>query len=195
MNAGRIKRSLVIASSLLMAIALTAETALAQQFEVHPYVGGYFPRGAHKEGSYGVRAGGYLMDFVELETNFGVLTHLNLKSFPGLDTRAYVWDFNGSLALTGYSSSLSATGFQPKKVEPYVTVGVGALFTPLSSAASSPRKEFLTFNYGGGIKGVRLWGPVGLRADIRGRTMPNFQSKSQTWIEASGGLNFIFGER
>ena len=32
---------------------------------------------------------------------------------------------------------------------------------------------FLTFNYGGGVKAMNLWGPMGVRADIRGRTIPN----------------------
>ena len=45
------------------------------------------------------------------------------------------------------------------------------------------------------LKGVRLWGPVGLRADFRGRTLPNFYGSSLTWFEMTGGFNIIWGER
>jgi hypothetical protein len=33
---------------------------------------------------------------------------------------------------------------------------------------------FFTFNYGGGIKGMNLWGPMGFRADIKGRNNSQF---------------------
>jgi hypothetical protein len=54
---------------------------------------------------------------------------------------------------------------------------------------------FFSFNYGGGVKGVNLWGPVGVRADIRGRTFPNFRGKSMTWPEATAGLTLTWGEK
>jgi hypothetical protein len=57
------------------------------------------------------------------------------------------------------------------------------------------RDTFFTFNYGGGLKGYRLWGPVGLRADFLGRTMPNFFGNGLTWFEMTGGVTFSFGER
>jgi hypothetical protein len=50
-------------------------------------------------------------------------------------------------------------------------------------------------SYGGGLKALQLWGPVGLRADVRGRTMPNFFGERLTWGEATGGLTFSWGER
>lgn len=54
---------------------------------------------------------------------------------------------------------------------------------------------FFTVNYGGGIKAMNLWGPVGLRADFRGRTIPNFYHSSTTWPEITGGVLFSFGEK
>ena len=54
---------------------------------------------------------------------------------------------------------------------------------------------FFAFSYGGGIKGINLWGPVGLRGDVRARTMPNFYGKSLTWLETTGGITFTWGER
>jgi hypothetical protein len=44
---------------------------------------------------------------------------------------------------------------------------------------------FFTVNYGGGIKAMNLWGPLGLRADIRGRTIPNFYHSTPTWPEVT----------
>jgi hypothetical protein len=54
---------------------------------------------------------------------------------------------------------------------------------------------FFNYSYGGGVKGSRLWGPVGLRADIRGRTMPNFFGEHIHSFEATGGLLLSWGER
>lgn len=55
---------------------------------------------------------------------------------------------------------------------------------------------FFNFSYGGGVKAQRLWGPLGLRADIRGRTMPNFYNSQMVHaFEMSGGLLFSWGER
>jgi hypothetical protein len=55
--------------------------------------------------------------------------------------------------------------------------------------------SYLTFNYGGGIKGQRLWGPVGLRADFIGRVLPNFVGKALNAFQLTGGVTFAFGER
>ena len=54
---------------------------------------------------------------------------------------------------------------------------------------------FFTVNYGGGVKAMNVWGPVGLRADVRGRTIPNFFHESPSWPEVTGGLLFSWGER
>jgi len=54
---------------------------------------------------------------------------------------------------------------------------------------------FFTFSYGGGLKATRLWGPMGLFGDFRGRTAPNFFGHSNTWPEISAGLNFSWGEK
>src|SRR5215471_432827 len=54
---------------------------------------------------------------------------------------------------------------------------------------------WFTVNYGGGLKAANLWGPLGVRVDVRGRTLPNFFRSSTSWIEATGGLLFSFGQR
>jgi hypothetical protein len=55
--------------------------------------------------------------------------------------------------------------------------------------------DFFTFSYGGGVKATRLWGPMGLFADFRGRTVPNFFGHGNTWPEINAGLNFTWGEK
>jgi hypothetical protein len=107
------------------------------------------------------------------------------------------------------------------RVSPYIVAGGGGLTTEVRHGSSAfmdggglvpdvngvlvanptPARiirdgdTFFTVNYGGGIKAMNLWGPVGLRADIRGRTIPNFYHSSPTWPEVTGGLLFSFGER
>jgi len=53
---------------------------------------------------------------------------------------------------------------------------------------------FFSVNYGGGIKATRLWRPMDLRVDVRGRTFPNFRHNALTWPEATAGLTFTLGE-
>jgi hypothetical protein len=56
-------------------------------------------------------------------------------------------------------------------------------------------RTFFTFSYGGGLKALQLWGPMGVFGDVRGRTIPNFFSSSFTWPEVRAGLTFSWGER
>jgi len=108
------------------------------------------------------------------------------------------------------------------RLSPYIVAGVGGLSTlvPNANAAliggqfyttdpvtgqiildNAPKaivadnKPFFCFNYGAGVRATNLWGPVGVRADIRGRTFPDFAGSSLTWPEASAGLTLTFGER
>ena len=54
---------------------------------------------------------------------------------------------------------------------------------------------FFCVNYGAGIKVTKLWGPMGARVDVRGRTFPNLRGQTVTWPEATAGLLFTFGEK
>jgi hypothetical protein len=57
-------------------------------------------------------------------------------------------------------------------------------------------RTFFTFSYGGGVKAQRLWGPMGIFGDFRGRTISNFfNGHSMTYPEVSAGLNFSWGEK
>ena len=203
MCSGNIGRTLVIWGALLFTLALTAGPALAQepQIEIHPYAGGFFPgkwadtSHLKNEGMYGIRGGVYLIDFVQLDANFAYINHFRFKDAADSATRAYLWDFNAYYSLNGYNI---------KKAEPFVGFGVGGLTTGIHNSSvaaptpTAPLKDndtFLQFTYGGGMKTIRMWGPIGLRADIRGRTVPNFYGHGLTWFEATAGFNVIWGER
>jgi hypothetical protein len=80
------------------------------------------------------------------------------------------------------------------------TNGVAFVGTPNGTNVFVPNDvldggTFFTFSYGGGLKATRLWGPMGVFGDFRGRTVPNFFGHGNTWPELSAGLNFSWGEK
>ena len=81
------------------------------------------------------------------------------------------------------------------------TNGVAFVGAPTGTSVFVPndvmdsKDTFLTFSYGGGLKATRLWGPVGIFGDFRGRTVPNFFGHGNTWPEINAGLNFSWGEK
>jgi len=81
------------------------------------------------------------------------------------------------------------------------TNGVKFVGTPTGTNVFVPNDvfgrgdTFFTFSYGGGLKATRLWGPMGVFGDFRGRTVPNFFGHANTWPELSAGLNFSWGEK
>jgi hypothetical protein len=106
------------------------------------------------------------------------------------------------------------------KFDPYVVAGVGGLTAEVRHGNSeffqgggfaldangnvipnpAPTRvihsgdTFFTVNYGGGIKAANLWGPFGFRADVRGRTIPNFFHSTPSWPEITGGLLVSWGQ-
>lgn len=205
------KKNLILALVILV-FGLGAQSAFAQRFEIHPYAGGFFPGEwrsefeLRDEGIYGLKGGMFVSDRVELEGNFGYINHLQFK---GTDpkSRGFVWEF---------SPSINFFSPQFSRFVPYLAVGVGGLtgwvgdvedfgddnpdsasITPVAGPdlTLEDGDTFLQVSYGGGVKGINLWGPMGLRADVRGRSMPNFFGNSVTWLEMTGGLTFTWGER
>jgi len=173
---------------------------------------------------FGGKVGVYVTHNLEIEGSFGYINRFNLKTDPnpangvfGITrpaTRAYLYD---AMVTWNFASrrTLGTT------VAPFITFGAGGLqagivdastipiqgagFTFDSSGAVVPSPDvpivlenddkFLTLSYGGGVKAERLWGPMGLRADIKGRTIPNFFGKAINWLpEITGGVNFTWGE-
>jgi hypothetical protein len=127
---------------------------------------------------------------------------------------AILYDINGAYNF-GNRRVLGA------KFDPYVVAGVGGLSAQVKDGNSAllqggglalnangqlipnpaPTRfihsgdTFFTVNYGGGIKASNLWGPIGFRADVRGRTIPNFFHSTPTWPEITGGLLISFGQQ
>jgi len=160
----------------------------------------------------------------QVEGSFGYLNHFELKNAPNSFNPAFgivqptvfgmLVDVNGSY-------NFGQRQFLNSRVSPFVTAGVGTLTAvvrhgnsafiegggnviagdgsivpnPARSVVLNDGDTFFTFNYGVGVKALNLWGPVGLRADVRGRTLPNFFGKSNTWAETTGGLVFSWGAR
>lgn len=198
--------------SLLLLIGFAVQPALAQKAEIHPYGGGIFPGefrdtfDLKKQGVYGVKGGVFFADRFQLEGNFGYLNHFEFKNTDPR-SRAFIWEAGPSINF--FSGRFS-------KAVPFLSVGVGGVTgfvgdpedvnDPSPGAANimpagapplilEDGDTFFQFSYGGGLKGLRLWGPVGLRGEIRGRTMPNFFGNGVTWLETTGGVTFSWGER
>ncbi len=74
---------------------------------------------------------------------------------------------------------------------PYATAGIG-LIKPFGPGLQPFGTRF-AFNYGGGVKFLRLAGILGLRFDVRGYAIPDVSSRTANMLEASGGLVFSFG--
>jgi len=176
------------------------------------------------EGIYGVKAGVLATPGIEVGGHFGYINHFEIRPgsgfFERLDpsdrsaVRGLLWE--GTLDYNFNNSHPFGA-----RVLPYLGVGLGGLTanvrpTPngsrsifLSSGSSilnangTPTRDivlenndtFFMFSYGGGVKALRLWGPVGLRGEVKGRTMPNVFGKQTSWPEVTGGVTFSWGER
>jgi Outer membrane protein beta-barrel domain len=214
-----------------LVLGLSAASLAAQSVEIYPYAGAYWPNNSDElgkikaDGIYGVKAGTFLDQNVELEGSFGYINNFNNGSQPNPfgafsffgQPRSYgllydvngVWNF-GSRSLFGHRLSpfivVGAGGLTAyvKNADSTDVLGGGFIFSPFTGALiPNPQRRivmedadtFLTFNYGGGVKAMNLWGPVGVRADIRGRTLPNYFGKTVSWPELTGGVVFSWGER
>lgn len=201
---------------LLMAVVfVTTPSLLAQKVEINPYGGFIWPSGTNvghlkDQAIYGVRAGFFLDPSFELEGNFGYLNHFEPRDIDP-ESRGWLWELAGT-----YNFS-ERDWYLPANFTPTLSVGVGAITTKLDGNATtfnrfgsiqlqdgtslgtvtpyriSDGDTFMTMSFGGGIKSNRLWGPVGLRADVRGRFLPNYYGSSPIWLEAVAGITFGFG--
>ncbi len=83
-----------------------------------------------------------------------------------------------------YNSNLMIS-LPAKRIEPYLTAGVGLVHQWGSSDLPVGTKP--AFNYGGGIKVPGIKGRIGLRFDIRGYRA-GFVTDSVNMLEMSGGI-------
>jgi hypothetical protein len=81
-------------------------------------------------------------------------------------------------------------GIPTGHVVPYATAGVGLITTWGDSILDLGTK--FAFNYGGGVKLRNLAGPLGVRFDVRGYSMPGVFSQTVNFVEGSVGLLFSF---
>ena len=193
----------------MLAILVTSPSLLAQKGEVQFYGGRYWPGsssvGEIKDGGiYGARVGFYVDPSFEIEGNFGYMNHFEVK---GTDpkTRGLLFELAGTYNFSERNYPLPA-GFTPN-----ISIGAGAIRTRLDTPFNFSRTEFLrldngttlnvvrpftvdggdtffTVSIGAGVKSNRLWGPVGLRGDVRGRILPNYYGAMTTWLETTGGI-------
>jgi hypothetical protein len=170
----------------------------------------------------GVRGGGYVTKNFEIGGNYYWNNHFQPRrsnadaslagalGFPQGAVRANIWEAEFTYNF-GQHSLFGSTA-----VRPYVVGAGGGLTTkiknedefvlnvrPVATSAGtifrpndvlSGTETFFTFSYGGGVKALRLWGPMGVFGDFRGRTVPNFFTHSNTWPEVNAGLTFSWGE-
>jgi|SRR5438093_10403 len=189
----------------VLVMVLGAPALLAQKYEFHPYGGfvwaGHTNVGRIKDqGMYGLKAGYFFDPSFELEAHVG---YLNQFEVNGIDpkSRGLLWELAGDYNFSAKDWPVA------RQVTPFLVLGAGGIRTKLgrdtpsftTSAGEtihmSDGNTFFAMSYGGGIKSVRLWGPVGIRLEARGRTMPNYYHSTPTWLEATGGINFMWGER
>jgi hypothetical protein len=198
----------------LAAVVLVSPTeVMGQSFELNPYLG-YYSSSASASGTlrnepfYGVRMGAFLDANLEFEAQFGYIEHFKAKDIDPR-TRGLIW--NG-----GFSYNFSTDEFPfTHKFAPFFVLDVGGITTrtdgytypvagkiPLASGAVldtvrtvavNSNDTFFNVSYGVGLKSVKLWGPMGFRGEVRGRTIPNYYHGSPTWLEGSVGINFVFG--
>ncbi len=144
-------------------------------------------------------------------TTFGVfgVRFSHGKIIGGEHTLAYAPNFISSNSKAFiYNSDLLLQAPLPK-IRPYGTVGLGWIFTWSKDQSGRPALGDIgnkfAINYGGGVK-VFPAGPVGVRFDIRGYTLPSVkftlpvrfppagytQSQSVNFIEYGFGVVFKF---
>lgn len=172
---------------LCIALAAMSSCALAQELTV--FVGGIFPGSATVDNAktsldrgpmYGLRLSAPFAVFLKLE---GSLAYSNDLLFP-----------SGNPSVTNAKGVLAdanlVLGLPFGKVVPYATAGMGIIHQ--YGSQHLPVGTKLGVNYGGGLKMPKLFGPMGLRFDARGRSALNVFSSAVTMFEFSGGVMFSF---
>jgi hypothetical protein len=215
---------------ILLAVGVFGATLSAQQVEIYPNAGPYWPSktdfGKLKaDFVYGVKVGTFLDENFEVEGSVGYMNHFQMGVANPLNpafgiTQPSVYSFlYDANAVWNYGDR----NWLGARVAPFLSVGIGGLTAYVKHAPSvdiagggfigtspitgepipNPARRivmedddtFFTVNYGGGVKAMNVWGPMGFRADIKGRTLPNFYGDDVHWPEITGGVIFTWGER
>jgi hypothetical protein len=187
-------------------ITIAAPALFAQAYEVNPY-GGFFWANHTNAGRlrdnaiWGGRAGVFLDPSFELEGNVGYINHFQVTDID-VRNRGFLYEIAGNYNFSEKAWPVS------RQFTPFVVVSAGAITSHLKdvptftfvgpqgqSIEMTHHNTFFQVSYGGGFKSVKLWGPMGLRFDVRGRTLPNYYHSTPTLLEVTGGVNFMWGER
>ena len=206
-------------SGLLIVLCGVLTPVFAQRYELHPYVGATFPSSffgldIRNSKMFGLRGGIIGGDGFEIEGNLGRMSRFEFEG-SNRDISALRWEAIGSYNFFPSES---------QALIPYVNIGIGGFTVDLEESTlgnsvtfattrriarvpSGPfsdtiqtltitdKKTFLSLSYGGGIKVYRLWGPVGLRFNAGGQTIPRFFDHTINSLEITGGPVFSWGER
>lgn len=175
-------------------------SGLAQSYEIHPLVGRTAPLkwadlySLKSVSIVGVKAAWSANHNTQVEGEFEYAPHFE---FRGSDpkVRGWIWGMNIVRTFTVPRS----------KAIPFYTFGVGAVTARVDGGSATTvlpdrtiridnNDTFFSMNYGIGVKAMRVMGPVGLRANVYGRTMPNFFGRANSWAEITGGLVFTLGD-
>jgi len=181
------KRWMVVGCCLWVVLACGARAQ-----ELSAFLGGYNP-GSELTGTdfdngalFGFRLGHSFLPAIGTEFSYTVVNNLvdKRKNFEG---KAHL--LNANLLLQ----------FPVGMVVPFATVGIGGLVSGDTNNVLSLKKGF-AWNAGGGIKIPHMFGPLGLRADIRYYKVPNgvelptvnLRTVDFDFAEVSGGIIFSF---
>lgn len=128
--------------------------------------------------------------------NTGLLPLLGLEHTIGFSSDFLFPDggpFNSSAHGFIYSTNL-VLGVPVGKVVPYLTGGLGFVHQTGDLPGDVKVGTRFAANFGGGVKFTRLFGPAGLRFDVRGYNAqsPSWSSSRINFVEASGGIVFSF---
>ena len=135
-------------------------------------------------------------------TIFGVRVEKDFVPLFGMEhTLAFSSDY---LFPKNFSDVTSAKGFvyngnlivdipvPGKNFVPYITAGAGLIHQ--YGNGTLPVGTKFAFNYGGGFKFPHLFGPMGLRLDMRGYNSSKVFYKKMNMFEISGGVLLSMGK-
>ena len=125
---------------------------------------------------------------------------LNLPIIPTVGLEQTVAFSSNFLAPAGLPAGQDSDGFiynanvivniPLKTFTPYATAGAGFIWQ--HGSGDLPVGGQFAVNYGGGLKFMSLAGPLGIRIDVRGYTLPDVFSNRLNLFEVSGGLMISF---
>jgi len=173
----------------------------AQKYEVHALWGRTLPLkwadayNLKSSDVFGVKGAMYTNHDTQVEGEFSYAPQFD---FRGTDPkiRALIWGANVVRTFTlPNSKAIPFYTFGLGGITAHVPGGTASMVLPTRTVTIDDKDTFFTVNFGVGVKAMNVIGPVGLRANIYGRTMPNYFGRANSWAEITGGVVFGFGTK